>query len=239
LEHPTNHLSREIADAICSADDMGLTNKSVDAIVCAGYEDFQYRLDYSLANRAFLTCDSWCVYDVCKRGYEAFIWRNWGECWEPVSIGLCIWGNPHHREQMTEYIDNTLCESSMLEPTEGPTCIAQQEWSEDLMDDYCSVGNTGATYKHYSRIGRAAVPYPGFEEPDNLLKSLAMRMYEGCSSWCVYDYYSNAQLAWKWSNVGLCWDLMSWGFCHWDYTIQMSQPEWNDAKEAITLMCNH
>jgi len=228
----------EIADAICPADAMGVTKKGVDAIVCAGYDGYQYRLDHSLANRAFRTCDAWCVYDVYKIGYQAFLWNNTGTCWKPVTGGLCIWTISHHREQMTDYIEHILCESTTSEPTEAPTCIAQQEWSEDLMENYCSVDDTRFTYKHFSSIGRAAVPCSGYEDrAGDLLKSLAMRMYDDCSSWCIYDYSSNALLAWKWSNNYLCWDLKTWGSCHWDYTNNMNQTGWNDAKLAITLMC--
>merc|ERR1711920_874902 len=230
----------EIADQICPADAMGVTKKGVDAIVCTGYDDFQYRLDHSLANRAFLTCDSWCVYDIYKKGYEAFIWNKAGTCYKPVTKGLCIWTKSHHRELMTDYIENILCESTTPEPTEAPTCIAQREWSEDLMDNYCSVEDTRLTYKHYSNISRAAVPCSGFEErAGDLLKSLAMRMYADCTSWCVYDYSSNALLAWKWSNKNLCWNLLTWGSCHWDNSNRMNSTEWNEAKLAMTLMCTY
>jgi len=229
----------EIANQICPADAMGATKKGVDAIVCTGYEDFQYRLDHSLANRVFLTCDSWCVYDIYKMGYEAFIWNAAGICWKPVTRGLCI-SKSRHRRQMTDYIQNILCESNTPEPTEAPTCTAQREWSEDLMDSYCSVEDTSKTYKHYSNNSRAAVPCSGFEErAGDLLKSLAMRMYAGCSSWCVYDFSSNALLAWKWSNKHLCWNLLTWGSCHWDYSNRMNSTDWNEAKRAITLMCTH
>merc|ERR1719494_1251337 len=83
---------------------------------------------------------------------------------------------------------------------------------EDLMDSYCSIADTGFTYKHYSDVGRAAIPCSGFEDrQDDLLKSLAMKMFAACTSWCVYDYYSDAELAWKWSSGFLCWDLKTWG----------------------------
>jgi len=230
--------SPEIAQAICADDYMGSTVKGFDATVCAGYEDHQYRLDHSLANRVFLTCDAWCVYDIYKSGYEAFIWKNSDECWKPVTFGLCIEGYPAHREKMTDYIQNTLCESATPEPTEEPTCNPQVEWSESLMDDYCTVGQTGSTYKHYSDVDRAAVPCSGYEDhEDELLKSLAMRLFKVCSSWCVYDYYSNALLAWKWSSSGECWELQTWGGCHWDYTNLSNQPEWEFALDFVTLSC--
>jgi hypothetical protein len=232
--------NKEISLAICGIDDMGSANKGSDAKVCAGFEDFQYRLDKSLANRLFLACDAWCVYDIYKLGYEAFIWRSSDQCWKPVTSGLCINGNPSHREQMTNYIKNILCESTTPEPTEAPTCIAQEEWSEDLMDGYCSVADTGSTYKHYESTGRAAIPCPGFEfRESDLLKSLAMRMFSDCSSWCIYDYYSKGTTAWKWSSNDLCWDPKTRGSCHWDYVLNKPQAEWIKAKESIKLMCTH
>merc|ERR1719419_41355 len=172
------------ASNLCASEYTGVTNKGPDASVCPGQEDYQYRLDHSLANRAFLSCDAWCVYDVYKRGYSAFIWRSSELCWKPVTSGLCLGGSPSHREAITDYIDNTLCASTTPEPTEAPTCRTQYEWSEELMDEHCSVADTALTYKHYSSIGRYAVPCTGFEAREtDLLKSLAMKLYVDCSSW--------------------------------------------------------
>merc|ERR1712087_556548 len=114
----------------------------------------------------------------------------------------------------------TLCASTTPEPTEAPMCYPKYEWSEDLMDEHCSVADTALTYKHYSSIGRGAVPCTGFESREaDLLKSLAMRLYVDCSSVCVYDFNSNAVEAWKWHNGNQCWDLKTWGSCHWNYQL--------------------
>jgi len=228
------------ASNICSSEYMGDTDKSENAIACAGYEDYQYRLGHSLANRAFLTCDAWCVYDIYKRGHEGFIWRNSSQCWKPVTSGLCIGGNPSHREAITDYIDNTLCESTTPEPTEAPTCRTQYEWSEALMDDHCSVADTALTYKHYTSLGRAAMPCTGFEAREaDLLKSLAMKLYGDCSSWCVYDFYSLAVMAWKWKDGANCWELTTWGSCHWNYAEGRNNTEWLDARDAVMVTCTY
>jgi len=117
-------------------------------------------------------------------------------------------------------------------------CIPQQEWSEDLMDAYCSVDATGVTYKHHCHIGRAAKPCGWYEMlADNLKKSLAMRLYSDCSSTCVYDYYTNAHSAWKWSAVDLCWELQAWGPCHWDFKRRKMHSEWESARKRMSLMC--
>merc|ERR1719317_375801 len=104
--------NEDIALEICGYDDMDSTDKSSNAVMCPGYEDYQYRLDHSLANRVFLSCSAWCVYDIYKNADEAFIWRNADQCWKPVTSGLCIEHNVAHREEMVEYIENILCEST-------------------------------------------------------------------------------------------------------------------------------
>jgi len=230
--------NEEIAQAVCGVDEMGSTNKGADATVCFGHEDYrQFRLDRSLANRAFMSCKAWCVYDIFDTD-GAFIWRPLRRCWEPVTKGLCIFGNVNHRKKITDYIEEMLCESITDEPTHAPTCIPNQEWSEAVMDGHCTVANTGHTYKHYSSVGRAAVPCEKWESYENkLLKSMAMGMFQDCSAWCVYDYYSNATLAWKWSNATLCWDLTTWGSCHFDYSSRTDSPIWNYAKYYVTLFC--
>jgi len=178
----------EIADQICPADAMGVTKKGVDAIVCTGYDDFQYRLDHSLANRAFLTCDSWCVYDIYKKGYEAFIWKSAGTCYIPVSKGLCIWTKSHHREQMTDYIENILCESTTPEPTEAPTyhCLPLYTWDEDRAEELCPSLEDLVPDRSFG----AAVcdDDTSLTKQANLEKSLANDFSIQCSSWCVYDY---------------------------------------------------
>jgi len=232
--------NEEIAQATCSDDFMVPTIKGADAITCDGYEDYQFRLNTSLANRMFLSCDAWCVYDIYTRAEQAFIWSNSGQCYKPVQSGLCIWQQSSNREKMMDYVENILCESSTGEPTGAPTCIEQREWSEDVINDLCSVDETRLTYKHYSSIGRAAVPCAGYEDYEgSLLKSLAMKMFDQCSSWCVYDYYSNARLAWQWNNGGLCWNLKSSGRCYTDSSEGGNNTEWEAAKESIKYMCSH
>merc|ERR1712183_230898 len=84
--------NEKIALEACTYDIMGKTNKGSTATVCKGKEDYQYRLDRSLANRMYLRCQGWCVYDIFTIAEEVFIWRNGDEekCWDPVTSGLCI-----------------------------------------------------------------------------------------------------------------------------------------------------
>lgn len=230
--------SEEIALLTCTYDDMGDTSKNGNASICDGYDDYQYRLDSSLANRMFTTCSAWCVYDIFTSANEAYIWRDPNQCFEPATTGLCIQHLVDHRQEMEDYVTDIFCESDTNEPTYAPTCQQQQEWSEELMDTHCSVDDTAATYKHYDGLGRAAVPCAGHEDAeDDLLKSMVMEIYRGCSSWCVYDYWTAAELAWKWNKNDLCWDLMDWGSCHWDYANGINNTEWEVAKEQVKGFC--
>jgi len=125
-----------------------------------------------------------------------------------------------------------------VSPTSAPTCIPQQEWSADLMDELCTIPATKFTYKHHEAVGRAAVPCEGYEDREaDLLQSLALELYISCSSWCVYDYASGGDLAWKWNNNFLCWDLSNTGICHYDYTNNMNNEEWEIMKERINVIC--
>jgi len=227
----------DIADITCASDQTGSTDKTASATVCAGYEDYQYRLDRSLANRMFLSCEAWCVYDIYSKGQEAFMWKNTDQCYRPVTAGTCI-TTKKDLNVMTDYVENVLCESYTPEPTVMPTCFPQQEWSEALMDEYCTVAATLKTFKHYGN--RAAVPCVGYEDYANdLLKSLAMKMYSSCSSWCVYDYSTNAEIAWQWKNNAQCWDRKTWGTCHWDYTNKVNSTEWEYAKTLVKQFCTY
>jgi len=124
-----------------------------------------------------------------------------------------------------------------VSPTTAPSCIPHQEWSADLMDELCTVSETKATYKHYDAVGRAAVPCEGYEDSDaDLLQSLALELYVSCSAWCVYDYASSGEKAWKWNN-NLCWDLLDWGSCHYDYQNSVINENWEIMKERVNAIC--
>jgi len=180
--------NEEIALAICGYDDMGSTNKGSTATVCSGYEEYQYRLNHSLANRAFLKCDAWCVYDIYKSGSEAFIWKDKDgyECWKPVTTGLCIEGNSKHREVITDYIENTLCELSEA-PSLSPTgCMPYYTWNEDRAEELCpSTSDYLADKSHGVKVCNDA---DSVTRQANLTESLANNFYASCASWCVYDF---------------------------------------------------
>jgi len=145
-----------------------------------------------LANRVFLSCEAWCVYDITKSGYEAFIWRSWSKCWKPATTGLCINGKPSHRVKMTDYIENTLCESTTPEPTDLPTLwptdyMPIYEWTEERAEELCpSTMDYFAASKSYEV--QVCDDANSVTKQASLEVSLANKFYQKCSSWCVYDF---------------------------------------------------
>jgi hypothetical protein len=117
--------------------------------------------------------------------------------------------------------------------TDAPKCTEALEWSEALMDQYCTVEQTKLTYKHYESVGRAAVPCTGYGDyADDLLKSLANRLFAQCSAWCVYDFNSKGEGAWLWRNSEKCWNYTTTGHCH-------GIKETVTAKAAMLDYCYH
>lgn len=117
--------------------------------------------------------------------------------------------------------------------TDAPECIEALEWSEDLMDQYCTVEQTKLTYKHYEAVGRAAVPCtPYGNYADDLLKSLANKLFKQCTAWCVYDFNSKAEGAWEWRNAERCWNYTTNAWCN-------RLPESFHVKAALLDFCHH
>jgi len=223
-----------VADQTCNRE-WGVTDKSASATVCEGYEDYQHVLELSLANRMFMGCTAWCVYNLYERAYEAFIWRRAG-CWEPSD--KCISVFYKEREAMTDYVDNVLCQSNIPEPTFELTCTPELDYSEDLMDTLCTVSATGTTYKHYNSIHREPVACSGdLADTLDLKKSLANNLFDNCGAWCVFDWNTQAFDAWSWTPSGLCWSRKSDGFCFYDKTTKTQKQIWTDAKTKLASKC--
>jgi len=208
----------------CPNDEMGFTDKSSNAVMCTGFEDYQWRLDLSLANRVFLMCDAWCVYDIYMRAHEAFIWRSNEQCYNPVTHGLCIGGNPSHRQQMTDYVENMLCESSTPEPTEA--CMPYNPWSEVRAEELCpTMVQPDKSYGIQVCDGTDATQ-------KKLDDSLANQFYRQCTSWCVYDYGtlinnietgSSDNGGFLWQDSASCWKWVTGGHCFTDATNDLGE----------------
>jgi len=156
---------------------------------------------------------------------------------------------------MTDWVDSQLCPSKTLEPTYQPTCIPQEEFSKVLMNKYCTVETTGKTYKHYAgvlnELGEAEDRAPiacsqqdgeeaGPQDTLDLKKSLANKLFQDCSSYCVYDWYSEAKLAWRWKNSDHCWLKMTSGTCFYDYSAKKKELEvWHEMQEKVSTICTY
>merc|ERR1719317_791097 len=116
----------------------------------------------------------------------------------------CIDSFVEEREAMTDYVDNVLCASETPEPTVEPTCIPEFDYSEELMDEHCTVSATKTTFKHYETINREPVACSGLSQDTlNLKKSLANELYDNCGAWCVFDWSTQALEAWVWTSSEL------------------------------------
>jgi len=224
-----------VADQTCKLDH-GTTDKSVSAKVCDGWEVFQQDLEISLANRMFLSCRAWCVYNVNAISILAFVWRPKG-CWEPSLTCISVYTEEH--AAMTEYVDNVLCTTDNLWPTLEPTCIPELEWSEDLMDEHCTVSGTKVTFKHYASINREPVACSGsLQDTLSLKKSLANNLFDNCGAWCVFDWSTQALEAWSWTSSGSCWTRRSDGWCFFDKNANTQSQMWTSARWKLSLSCN-
>jgi len=206
--------SEEIAKQLCSVKDMGVTMKGVDAVVCPDYNQYhQRRLNYSLANRAFLSCSAWCLYNAHTDGYDeasgrfdAFIWRKPSNCWEPTRTGLCIDGNTKDREIVANYI-NTLCWA----------CIPSYTWDADRAKEICP----GIVPANKGYGVKVCDDPTSSTKQSSLDKSLANKFFAHCSAYCVYDFdtiMSNGcsyggfvwkQTCWKWVTGWDCFGKFS------------------------------
>jgi len=230
-KEPEHNWTEEIAEELCSADEMGVTKKGVDAVVCEGYnQNYQRRLNYSLANRLFLWCSAWCVYDAHTEGYgaaseltDAFIWRTDNHCYEPVQ-GLCIYGNTRERHLMAEYIE-TLCEP----------CIPSYAWDEDRAEEICR-DNVVANKSYGAEV--CEDPNSSTKQ-DNLDESLANKFFTLCTAWCVYDYYTimnNTRYGTIMNNTGgfmweeTCWRWVTRGDCFEEHVMEFRAVSLRTAK---------
>jgi len=216
-------------------DGTGVTDKSFNATMCSGQEQYQDSLDLSLANRLWPSCESRCVYNIHAADVPAFLWNSANQCWRPKSDGLCIISNDF--STMTEYMQN-LC---TLEPTPAPSNHPTEEptahptldptfkpsknpteqptvcvelvlvWNQDTASaalEEC-VDGTGITDKSFS-----ATMCSGQEQyQDDLDLSLANRLWPACESRCVYNIYATDVPAFLWNNANQCWRPKSDGAC--------------------------
>jgi len=215
------------------------TDKSLSAVMCEGQEEYQARLNLSLANRIWVQCESRCVYNIYPDENPALLWNNVNQCWRPKSDGLCMEINDYG--VMTQYIENSLCALPTLEPTripsnsptEPPTakptvkptpppsstpthqptvCVERVEvWDNDTATaaiEACD-GDMGVTDKSIT----AAICAGQEQYQQDLVISLANRLYPSCSSRCVYNIDATVILVFHWNDAHQCWRPKTFGIC--------------------------
>jgi len=212
----------------CALDDMGKTDKSSNAVMCSGFEDYQERLNFALANRAFMTCDAWCVYDIYRNGYAAYIWRNNDQCYERVTKGICL-ANANHLTHMTNYIQNTLCDG----------CIPYYTW--ELRSKYVCPDTVQANKSYGTQVCDGTIA-----TQKKLDDSLANRFFTECDRWCVYDYEtlinniktgSSDNGGFLWNNVDSCWRWVTSGIC-FDSATDPYATHWSRAQNTCVVKEN-
>jgi len=86
--------TQERADNVCNPSAYGLTNKSYSgAYECSGDGERQVQLEKSLANKLYISCDSWCVYNwdsLIGGETGGFFWNNLNKCYMSVTTGACF-----------------------------------------------------------------------------------------------------------------------------------------------------
>jgi len=186
----------------------------------------------SLAQELYLSCSSWCVYDYASGGVLAWRWNNNDLCWNLESWGRCQWDfengmNNTEWEAAKEQI-SYIC---TLSPTFAPTlACGSYTWDEERAEELCPLNlGYGSTEKSYGvsvcTDANSATKQQALED------SLANDFYEGCTSWCVYDYDtlinnvrtgSTDQGGFKWNAVDNCWKWVTAGTC---FTIKFNEYE--------------
>jgi len=74
---------------------------------------------------------------------------------------------------------------------------------------------------------------------EDLMKSLANRMYQDCTSWCVYSWnrIHLETYGWKWSQEEKCWNPGTFNDCFWNYGTENWQEVYLDYKSAREVTC--
>lgn len=183
-------------------DGTGITVKDLSAFMCTGKEEYQDSLNLSLANRLWPECTSRCVNNINDKD-QVFRWNKNNECWRIMWWGVCI--ESEDFAIMGDYIENKLC----------PDCEPYNEWSVTRADEICTADDESKRY------GVALCPNSEGEQ-EKLEASLANRLFQDCSSVCVYDYdtlknniltgstdyggyfWKPAVSCWKWKTGGKC-----------------------------------
>jgi hypothetical protein len=192
-------------------DGAGSTIKDKNAVICdGGSEHDQVLLEFSLANKMFYNCASWCTYDAWSPE-KAYQWSSSRSCWKPRTKYLCF-----NAEQEWNYAKNRLTEFCTAAPTSGPSlsptpeptaCITVKTWSVETAG-VCPEGTTGDTDKGYGTATACSST-----DQASLEDGLANQAYSDCAATCVYDIWSGGQSAFLWDDSNDCYQDATWRDC--------------------------
>jgi len=208
--------------------------------LCRKYDnpDYRARLEYSLANQLFATCNHDCVYDYTSYNTDepiAFMYTTYN-CYRPVWDYLCFYRDSAEWETVNAYMD-TICEAE-------ESCRDIETWSPvkayaNCRNSYQGGGDAGGNKGWITaRICKGTVTQgwdgetvDAQESYDKTFKlALANHVFWSCSSWCVFD--PQFPIAYEWQSLPECWEAHQEGGC---FTKDLREYEW--AREYIDSLC--
>jgi len=172
----------------------------------------QIALEKTLANRFYIHCTAWCLYDYdtiinnVRTGsddHAGFRWNNGDSCWNWVTAQQCF------VRKYNEYLEvmsragvqcatttptiplpttSPTTPSPVPQPTSTPTtCELYYTWTEERSIELCP---SESDYGHTDKSFGVSVCSDANSNTKQIAleKTLANRFYIHCTAWCLYDY---------------------------------------------------
>jgi len=197
--------------------------KGRSATVCANAsEDHFQRFRLSLANKMYLGCSSWCVYDITDDADTAYMWNSMNECWEPAREWLCFAAEDERRNvqsrmrKICQHKYHSTCEENN-EPidndSENGQCI--QLHDIDAVNEPARYNRMLRCKCHEEgensviRLDRTAVHCNEESWSETSIRielALLNGMFLSCENWCLFDIFQPNTRYWTWNPWGECWD---------------------------------
>eukprot|EP00438_Fugacium_kawagutii_P024867 Skav221768 [mRNA] locus=scaffold490:399097:418119:- [translate_table: standard] len=180
------HHRNELMETYCGHTIVRGIDKSIDAKGCKALYTDQVQL--ALANKMFKSCDSLCLFDFDMPHLAAFRWMHSEQCW--LKAETC--GEPGEQDALVAR-RHALCEVA-----HGPCQPVAHQLTDEVMSSYCSSDVSGA-----EKFAAAT----GCEESytHQVRRSLANRMFDDCSSWCLFDFDRPKHVWYAWVAKRKCW----------------------------------
>lgn len=186
-------------------------------------EDLYQRFVLSVANRMYIGCSSWCVYDITDDAFTAFMWIYEDQCWLHTHEWLCFEAEDERQEVRKRM--RKVCPGEFKPSCEND---ASDLLEHDLTDNNCiALHRIDAVNEpdHYNRrlrcrcslngentvIRRARTAVHCTEDrwSENSIRiemSLLNGMYQTCENWCLFDLWEPNTRYWAWDPWNECWN---------------------------------